>query len=129
MKTLNFKYIYDNNEITKDSMGSMVVFSLKDIIAFNLEWCIHIGLFSYLNYQVSVIRLQLICSVLRASKFSVLKLTKFVILWVYYTISFGFSLIWPFWGITFRLLNYFVWLRITDESSVPEMHIMVHTIN
>ena len=26
-------------------------------------------------------------------------------------------------GITFHLLNYFVWLRITDEGSVPEMRI------
>ena len=37
----------------------------------------------------------------------------------------------PFWlklvsalfNITFKLLKYFVWLRITDEGSVPEMHI------
>ena len=37
---------------------------------------------------------------LRASKFSVLKLSEIVILWVYYTFPFGFSLIWHFWGIT-----------------------------
>ena len=36
---------------------------------------------------------------------------------------FGFSLIWHFLGITFQLLNCFVWLRITDEGSVPEMRI------
>ena len=26
-------------------------------------------------------------------------------------------------SITFQLLNYFVWLRITDEGSVPELRI------
>ena len=36
-------------------------------------------------------RLRLICIVLRASKFSVLKLIEIVILWVYYTIPLGFS--------------------------------------
>ena len=56
-------------------------------------------------------------------------MTEIVILWVYYTIPFGFSLIWHFWGITFQLLNYFVWLRITDEGSVPEMRIRAHIVN
>ena len=51
------------------------------------------------------------------------KLTEIVILWVHYTIPFGFSLIWHFLDITFQLLNYFVWLRITDEGSLPEMRI------
>ena len=49
-------------------------------------------------------RLRLIRSVLSASKFSVLKLTEIVILWVYYTIPFGFSLIRHFLDITFQLL-------------------------
>ena len=40
-------------------------------------------------------------------------------LWVYYTITFGFCLFRHFLRITF--LNFFVWLRITDEGSVPEM--------
>ena len=44
-------------------------------------------------------RLRLICSVLRASKFAVLKLIEIVILWVYYTIPFGFSFFRHFWGI------------------------------
>ena len=48
---------------------------------------------------------------------------EIVILGVYYTIPFGLSLIWHFWGITFQLWNYFIWLRITDEDSVPEMRI------
>ena len=60
---------------------------------------------------------------MRASKCPVIKLTEIVILWVYYTIPFGFSLIWHFLGITLQLLNYFVWPRITDEGSVPEMRI------
>ena len=68
-------------------------------------------------------RLRLIHSVLRASKFSELELIEIVILWVYNTISYGFSLFWHFLGIAFHLLKYFVWLRITDEGSVPEMRI------
>ena len=88
-----------------------------------LKWCIHLhvsrSLFSFFNYLVSVTaggpkspqrvlkvatfhgRLRLIrtCSVLRTSKPLVLKLTEFVILWVYYTIPFGFSLSWHSWGI------------------------------
>ena len=39
---------------------------------------------------------------LRASKFSVLKLIEIVILWVYYTIPFGFSLFRHFWLLTFQ---------------------------
>ena len=68
------------------------------------------------------IRLQLIRSVLRASKFSVLKFIEIVILWIYYmasllaSASFG-----TFVTSLLNFLNYFVWLRITDEGSVPEM--------
>ena len=57
------------------------------------------------------------------NKFSDLKLIEIVILWVYYTIPNGFSLFRHFLGITFHLFKYFVWLRITDEGSVPEMRI------
>ena len=57
---------------------------------------------------------------LRASKFSVIKLFEIVILWVYYTIPFGFSLFWHVWDISFQLLKL---LRTTDEGSVPEMRI------
>ena len=69
-------------------------------------------------------RLQLIRSVLRASKFSVLKFIEIVILWIYYmtsplaSASFG-----TFVTSLFNFLNYFVWLRITDEGSVTEMRI------
>ena len=70
------------------------------------------------------VRLQLIRSVLRASKFSVLKFIEIVILWIYYmasllaSASFG-----TFVTSLFNILNYFVWLRIIDEGSVPEMRI------
>ena len=46
-------------------------------------------------------RLRLVCSILRASKFAVLKLIEIVILWVYYTIHFGFSFFRHFWDIIF----------------------------
>ena len=68
-------------------------------------------------------RLRLIRSVLRASKFSVLKLIEIVILSVYYTILFGFSFFGHFLAFFFNFYNYFLWLRITDEGSVPEMRI------
>ena len=60
---------------------------------------------------------------LRASKFPCLKFIEIVILWVYYTIPFGFTLFLEIFGITSHIFNYFVWLRITDEGSVPEMRI------
>ena len=50
-----------------------------------------------------------------------LKFIQIVILWVYYTIPFGFTLFWNFWAYIFNFLNYILWLRITDEGSVPEM--------
>ena len=68
-------------------------------------------------------RLRLIRSVWEHQNFLGSKLIEIVILWVYYTIPFGFSVFRYFWGITFPLLNYFVWQRITDEGSVPEMRI------
>ena len=55
--------------------------------------------------------------------FPCLKLIEIVILWVYYTIPFGFSLFWHFLVITFQLFILHVWLRITEEGSVPEMRI------
>ena len=48
-------------------------------------------------------RLRLIRSVLRISQFSVHKLIEIVILWVYYTIPYGFSLFWYFLGILFQI--------------------------
>ena len=46
-----------------------------------------------------------------------------VVLWVYYTIPFGFSLFRHFLVITFQFFIPHFWLRITDEGSVPEMRI------
>ena len=68
-------------------------------------------------------RLRLIRSVLRASKFSVLKMIEIIILWVFYTIPFGFSLFRNFRVNIFYFGNHFVWRRITDEGSLPEMRI------
>ena len=47
------------------------------------------------------------------------KLIESVIVWVHYTIPFGFSLFWHFLVITFQHFILHVWLRITDEGSVP----------
>ena len=44
-------------------------------------------------------------------------------LWVYYTIPFDISLFWHVWDISFQLLKLLLWLRTTDEGSVPEMRI------
>ena len=55
--------------------------------------------------------------------FPCLKLIEIVILWVYHTIPFGFSLFRHFLVITFQFCILHVWLRITDEGSVPEMRI------
>ena len=49
---------------------------------------------------------------------------EIVILCVYYSIPFGFSLYLVTFGASLiNFFNYFVWLRITDEGSVPEMRI------
>ena len=57
------------------------------------------------------------------ANFSVLKLIKIAILSVYDTIPFDFSLFRIFGTFLFNFWNYFFWLRITDEGSVPEMRI------
>ena len=49
-------------------------------------------------------------------KFSELKLIEIVILWVNYTIPYGFSVFRHFLGITYYLFKFFVWLIITDEA-------------
>ena len=46
----------------------------------------------------------------------VFKFIQIVILWVYYTIPFGFTLFWHFWAYISNFLNYFLWLRITVWS-------------
>ena len=106
------------------------------------EWCIHLSRSLYLKFQLLgechcwwtsesprahvakfYGQLRLIRSVLRASKFSELKLIELVSLWVYYTIPFGYSLVRHFLVITFQLLKLHLWQRITDEDSIPEMRI------
>ena len=68
-------------------------------------------------------RLRLIRSVLRASKFSVLKLIEIVILWVFLHHPCWLQLVLALSDCHFQFLNYFVWLRIPDEGSLPEMRI------
>ena len=41
----------------------------------------------------------------------------------YYTIPVGFSFFRHFWALFFNFLNYFLWLRITDEGLIYEMRI------
>ena len=67
-------------------------------------------------------RLRLIRIVLRASTFSVLKLIEIVILLVHYTSLLAAACFGMFVH-HINVLNYFVCLRTTDESSVPEMRI------
>ena len=69
------------------------------------------------------VRLQLIRSVLRASNFSVEIYCNCNFVDLLHDIPFGFSFFWYFCDISFQLLNYFVWLRVTDEGSVPKKHI------
>ena len=85
--------------------------------------CIHLDLFLYFNHLVSVTaefygRLQLICSVLRASTFSVLKFIEIVIFGVYSPSLLASVCFGTFFDISFQLFSYFVWLRITNDGSV-----------
>ena len=68
-------------------------------------------------------RPRLIRSVLRASKFSVLKLIEVVILWVYCTIPLSFGFFRHILALFLKFYNYFLWRRITDEGSISEMRI------
>ena len=65
----------------------------------------HVAKFYYL--------LRMICSIFRASKFSLLQLTEIVILRVYYTIPFGVSLFGHFWvsRFLFNCLNNSIWRK------------------
>ena len=70
------------------------------------------------------VQLQLIRSILKASKFSVLKFIEIAILWIYYMASLlASSSFGAFVTSLFNFLNYFVWLSITDDGSVLEMRI------
>ena len=69
------------------------------------------------------VRLQLIFSVLRASKFSVLKFIEIVIFGVYSPSLLASVCIGTFVISLFNFFSYFVWLRIIDDVSVLEMRI------
>ena len=90
-------------------------------VIFHVCWCQN----AYMRAHVAKFygRLRLICSVLRASQLSVLKLIEIVILWVYYTIPFGSIFFRHFFWHYYNFFNYFLWLGITDEGSIPEMRI------
>ena len=45
-------------------------------------------------------------TVIEHQNFPWLKLIEIVILWVYYTIPFGFRLFWHFWSLLFNFLSY-----------------------
>ena len=76
------------------------------------------GIFSSVLRSTSVI-----CSVLRASKFSELRLIEMVILRVITPSVLASACCYTFWEQLFNYWKYFVWLRNTDESSVPEVRI------
>ena len=74
-------------------------------------------------------RLRLIRSVLRASKFSVLKLIEIVILRVYYSIPSGFSLFRHLLGITFQLFKQLCLAKDHWRGFSTRNAHMVHIVN
>ena len=68
-------------------------------------------------------RLRSIRSVLRASKLSVLKLIELVICGFITPSLLASACFGTFGASICNFLNYFIWLRITDEGSVPEIRI------
>ena len=95
-----------------------------EILHMTLFWCttdqVRLSSLSVVKFYG---QLRLIRSVLRTSKFSVLKLIEIVTLWVYYTIPFGFTLFRHFRANIFYFWNHYVLRRITDEGSLPVMRI------
>ena len=126
------------------SVPEMRIWSIL-LIQSDLKWCIHLSRSLFLCFKLLSEchcwwtresprahvakfcgRLRLIRSVLGASQFSVFKLIEIVILWVNYTIPLSLlalACFGTFWISLSNLWTYFVWLRITDEGSVPETHI------
>ena len=69
--------------------------------------------------QGTLLRLRLIRSGLRASKFSVFKLLEIVIVWVYYTIPFGFSMFRHFRDIIFNFWVELSWIGcLTSQLTI-----------
>ena len=74
-------------------------------------------------------RLRLIRSILRASNFSMLKLIEIVILWVYYTIPFGFNLFRHLLSITSQLFKLLCFAKDHWRGSSTQNVHLVHIIN
>ena len=106
----------------------------------DLKWCIHLCLFIFqpLHSQCHCwwtreslmahaakfySRLQLIRSVSRASTFSMLKFIEILIFGVYSPSLLASVCFGPLVISLFNFFSYFLWLRITDDVSVPEMRI------
>ena len=125
------------------SVPEMRIWSIL-LIKSDLKWCIHLSRSLFFEFQLLgechcwwtqesprahvpkfYSRLRLICSVWRALKFSVFEIDRNCNSVGFHTIPFGFSLYLGTFGASiFNLFYYyFVWLRITDEGSVPEMRI------
>ena len=68
-------------------------------------------------------RLLLMRSVLRVLNVQCLTFIEIVILWVYLSSPFSSTLFLALFGITSHILNYFAWLKITDDGSISEMRI------
>ena len=61
--------------------------------------------------------------VLRKSKFSMLQLIKIEFFGLLTPPLLALACFGTFWASLFNFSNFFVWLRITDEGSVPEMRV------
>ena len=91
----------------------------------DFKWCIHLSRFQLLSEchcwwtrespKAHLVKLY------GQLRFDSLRFESIKILWVNYTIPCGSTVLWYHLGITFQHFNYFVWLRIPDEGSVPEM--------
>ena len=138
----------------KGSLPEMRIWSIL-LIKSDLKWCIHLSrslcIFQLLGEchcwwirecpRAHIAKfcgqLWLIRSVLRASTFSVLKLIEIVILWVYYTIPFGFSLFRHFGYhiFTFQIhihISTFKLLRLAKDHRrgfITRNTHMVHIVN
>ena len=136
-----FNYLLWLRITDEGSLPEMRIWSILLIIS-DLKWCIHpsrsLFIFQLLGgchcwwtresprAHVAKFygRRRLIRKVLRASKFSALKLIEIVILWVYnfITPSLLVSACFGTFGASLsNVINYLFWLRITDEGSLPEM--------
>ena len=120
-----FNYFLWLRIIDEGSVPEMRIWSIS-LIKSDLKWCIHLSRSLFFKFQLLgechcwwtkesprahvakfYGRLRLIRSVLRASNFPCVKCIQIVILWVYYTIPFDFTLFWHFWAyiFNFKLLS------------------------